>query len=183
MPVNPIFSQMQRVRVLSKKYNGSLRDVYETCLVHEDEEVITLFSVPGIQYWDYRKAGWFEAQDGLIELYFKHKWYHIWHICEQVSNTNRMYIHIAMPARLQAQQLEWVDLDLDYRVHLDGSVERLDQAEFELNIMRMGYPPQLIEQVEASCREVETGLALGEFPFDHEWQMVYYQQLKAGKAC
>jgi protein associated with RNAse G/E len=170
---------MRRVRVLSKKYDGSLRDEYATYLQSETDETITLFSVPGLKYWDHRKAAWFEAQDGLIEIYFKHKWYNVWHVCEQVSNTNLIYTNIALPATFQAQQLEWTDLDLDYRVHLDNSIERLDQADFEHNTQHLRYPPEVIEQAWAACREVEAGLAHGTFPFDYDQQVELYHRLKA----
>ncbi|MFN2236988.1 MAG: DUF402 domain-containing protein [Anaerolineales bacterium] len=170
---------MRKVKVLSKKYDGSLRDEYQTYLYAETDETITLFSLPGLKYWDHRKAAWFTAQDGLIEIYFKHRWYNVWHICEQVSHTNRIYVNICMPATRHATVIEWIDLDLDYRVHLNNSVERLDQAEFEQNIQLMGYPPDLIVQAQIACREVEDGLISQVYPFDYEKQVQLYHQIKA----
>ena len=171
---------MRQVKVVSKKYDGSLRDEYETRLVAETDETIVLFSPPGLPYFDHRKGGWFETPDGLLEIYPKHRWYNVWHIGEQNSHTNLMYINIALPATLQGDVVQWTDLDLDYRVHLHGSVERLDQLEFEQNTQRMGYPPDLIEQVEAACREVEAGLVARIFPFDHARQVERYQRIKQG---
>ena len=165
--------------MISKKYDGSLRDEYETDLYAETDETIILFSVPGLRYWDHRRAAWFEAQDGLVEIYLKHKWYNVWHIAEQVSNTNLIYVNIALPATLREQGVEWTDLGLDYRVHLDNSVERLDQEEFERNTRRMGYPEDLIEQVRAACRAVEAGLANRAFPFDYEQQVALYHRIKS----
>jgi protein associated with RNAse G/E len=124
---------MKQVRVVSKKYDGSLRDEYESYMVSETPDTITLLSPPALRYWDYRKVASFESPDGLIELYFKNKWYNVLHICEQVSNLNLIYVNIALPATLSENCLEWIDLDLDYRVHLDNTVERLDQNEFEEN--------------------------------------------------
>lgn len=170
---------MRKVRVVSKKYDGSLRDEYETHLYAESDEAIILFSVPGLSYWDHRKAARFEAQDGLLEIYFKHRWYNVWHIAEQVSNINLIYVNIALPATLQDNVVEWTDLDLDYRVHLDNSVERLDQLEFEQNAQRLEYPPDLLEQARAACREVEAGLASRIFPFDHERQVGLYCRIKS----
>ena len=92
--------------------------------------------------------------------------------------SNLIYVNIALPARLQADVVEWTDLNLDYRVHLDCSVELLDQEEFEQNVQRMGYPPNLIEQVGAACREVEAGLAKRMFSFDHERQVELYRRIK-----
>jgi protein associated with RNAse G/E len=80
---------------------------------------------------------------------------------------------------LKATGIAWTDLDLDYRVHLDHSVEQLDQAEFEQNVRLMGYPPDLIEQVQLACQEVEAGLANRTYPFDYERQVQRYRQIKA----
>lgn len=171
---------MKKVSVISKKYDGSLRDEYETYLYEETDETITLFSLPGLKYWDYRKAGWFEAEDGLIEIYFKHKWYNILHICEQNRHIDhRIYVNIAMPVTFHVTGIEWIDLDLDYRVYLDNSVKRLDQDEFEQNVQKMRYPPDLIEQAYHACREVEAGLRSGAYPFDYQRQVELYHQIKA----
>jgi uncharacterized protein len=169
---------MDKVKVVSKKYDGSLRDEYETFLYAETEETILLFSLPGLGYWDFRKGAWLQAQDGLLEIYFKHKWFNVWHIAEQISNTNLAYVNIALPAVLRDRTVEWVDLDLDYRVHMDHTVELLDELEFAQNSRRYGYPPELLERVQASCREVEGGIARREFPFDYERQVELYQRIR-----
>ncbi len=168
---------MRKVRVISKKYDGSLRDEYETYLHAKTDETIILFSMPGLRYWDHRKAAGFEAQDGLVEIYLEHKWYNVWHIAEQVGNTNLIYVNIALPAALRKQGVEGTDLGLDYRVHLNNSVERLDWEEFERNAQRMGYPEDLIEHLRTPCLEVEAGLANRAFPFDHGQQVDLYRRI------
>ena len=84
-----------------------------------------------------------------------------------------------MPVSFSTTVIEWIDLDLDYRMHLDNSVERLDQAEFDQNVQLMSYPPDLIEQVQIACQEVEVGLNSRKYPFDHERQVELYHQIKA----
>ena len=66
-------------------------------------------------------------------------------------------------------------------MYLDQSVERLDQDEYEQNAQRMGYPRDLIEQVEAACREVEMGIASRIFPFDYGQQVELYRLIKSGR--
>src|SRR5262245_21847305 len=105
-------SRMRKVRVVSKKYDGSLRDEYETYLYDESDETIRLISIPGLSYWDHRKGAWFEGTDGLLEIYFKRRWYNVWHMAEQISNLNLIYVNIALPAMLQGNVVEWTDLDL-----------------------------------------------------------------------
>jgi uncharacterized protein len=168
----------RRVRVVSRKYDGSLRDEYETWLVEATDEVITLLSPPGTPYLDHRVGSWQAAPDGLLELYFPRRWYNLWHICEQASDVNRVYVNLAAPAVLRGDLLEWVDLDLDYRVHADGSAELLDEDEFAENAARFGYPPELVGQVHAACREIEALLLADAFPFDHERQAARYRQLQ-----
>ena len=169
---------MKKIRVVSKKYDGSFRDEYETYLFDETDEITTLFSLAGLRYWDYRKAAWFQAPDGLLEIYFKQRWYNVWHMAEQNSQNALIYVNISMPAVLRGDILEWVDLDLDYRVNMDNSVERLDEEEFEGNWQRLGYPPELIKQIQETCQEVEAGLKRRMFPFDYERQVALYYQIK-----
>jgi protein associated with RNAse G/E len=169
---------MRKVQVIKKKYDGSLCDAHEAYLCEETDEHITLFTLPGIRYWLYPKAEWLQTPDGLLEIYLKRKWYNVWHIAVQNSYTNLKYVNIAKPAILVGETLEWVDLDLDYRIHLDGSVQRMDEGEFQQNQKRLKYPPKLIEQVHAACREVENGLKQKKFPFNYEQQVERYYQVK-----
>lgn len=169
---------MRRIRVLSKKYDGYLRDEYKSFLYQESNDTITLFSPPGLMAWDYRKSAWSPATDGLIEIYSKRKWYHVWHIAEQIQSPHCIYVHIALPATLKARLLEWTDLDLDYRMYPDKSIDFKDQEEFEQNIKRMCYPPSLVERAWAACREVEAGLKQGIYPFDHRQQVELFDWLK-----
>lgn len=169
---------MRKVQVIKKKYDGSLCDEHEAYLCEETDELITLFTLPGVNYWLYHKAEWLQTPDGLLEIYLKQKWYNIWHIAVQNSYTNLMYVNIAMPAVLEGDTLEWVDLELDYRVHLDRSIQLMDEDEFQQNQQRLNYPPELIEQVHAACREVDDGLKQNKFPFDYEQQVKRYNRVK-----
>lgn len=164
--------------MLSKKHDGSLRDEYETYLYAETQESITLFSLPGLKYWDHRKEAWLESQDGLIEIYFKQKWFNVFHVCEQISQTNLIYVNIAMPVIRHESAMVWIDLDLDYRVHLHKSVGKLDQIEFEQNAQLMGYPADVLQTIELACQEVEAGLTSRTYPFDHERQVSLYHEIK-----
>ena len=83
-----------------------------------------------------------------------------------------------MPATVTAPGIEWVDLDLDFRVHLDGSMERLDEQEYLANKANMGYPAEVHNQVQAACAEVEALYSKRAYPFDHAEQVALYQQIK-----
>lgn len=168
---------MRAITVQSRKYDGTLRDEYAGWLYAEDAETWTVYVPPGTRGYDHRRREAFEAPDGLIELYFKARWYAVWHICEQHSARNQMYIHLAMPATASPDGIAWVDLDLDYRAHLDGSLERLDEDEYQVNRARMGYPPALHAQVQAACAAIETGYARQSAAFDHAAYVALYEQM------
>jgi protein associated with RNAse G/E len=114
----------------------------------------------------------------LIEIYFKDRWYNVWHICEQKSNRNKIYSNICIPAVMEGNVLEWVDLDLDFRVHMDGSIKLLDEEEFEQNARQFGYPGWVVENARAACDEVVNLFETAEFPFDHPRQIERYQRIK-----
>jgi len=170
---------MQKIKIISRKYNGGLRDEYEAYLYSEDIEKFMLFVPPGTLSFSPKKAAWSAAPDGLLELYFKQKWYNVWHICEQNSQINHIYANIALPATFQANVLTWVDLDLDLRVHLDGSLELLDEDEFVENGARFAYPPSVIKEARAAVDELTACYQQQRFPFNHVEQVALYRQIKA----
>ena len=100
----------------------------------------------------------------------------MWHIGEQNSGRNLIYANICLPATLKGDILEWVDLDLDYRVHMDGRIELLDEEELERNISRFGYSEGIVGDVRAACDEVLVRFESGEFPFDHARQVERYRR-------
>jgi uncharacterized protein len=173
---------MRTIKVVSRKYDGSLRDEYEAFLYAEDAERLVVYAPVGTLGYDHRKQARFSAPDGLLEFYFKTRWYTVWHICEQTSNINQIYIHLSMPAMVTAASVEWVDLDLDYRVHLDGRMERLDEQEYREHLTSMGYSMEVQAQVRAACAEIESLYRQQAYPLNHAEQVALYQQIKTAAA-
>lgn len=170
---------MRKIKVISQKYNGTLRDESEGYLWAEDEATLTVITLPGTPYFSPKKQGWFTTEDGSIDLYFKDKWYNVWHVCEQNSGINRLYANITLPATFQNDVLTWVDLDLDLRVHLDGSLELLDEDEFVENSALFAYPPAVIAQARAAVDELTACYQQQRFPFNHAEQVALYAQIQA----
>ena len=169
---------MRKIKIVSRKYDGRLRDEYESYLYSEDAEKVVTFSPPGTPYFWQKQNAWLTSTDGLLEVYYKQAWYNVWHICEQNSHANRMYINIAMPAILQDGVLTWTDLDLDLRVHMDGSLELLDEDEFQENLIAMHYPPAVIAQAYAACDHLKACYAGTRYPFTHVEHCALYASIK-----
>ncbi len=112
-----------------------------------------------------------EAEDNSIEIYFTDRWYNVLHLREHTAYPNLWYSNIAMPARFDGKTLQWVDLDIDIRCYLDGSLQVLDEDEFEQNRVEMGYPSEVVECALTARDEVLRLGREGTFPFDHETQI------------
>lgn len=171
---------MRKISIISRKYDGTLRDEHEAFVCAENEECLVAYAPPGTPEYDHRKGLWSAAPDGMLEFFFKTRWYSVLVICEQNSFCNQSYTHISMPAVVTAAGVEWVDLDLDYREHLDGRIELLDEDEFAARSVTMGYPPAVHEQVRSACAEVEALLQARAYPYNFAEQAALYAQIKAG---
>ena len=61
---------MRKIKIISRKYDGSLRDEYEAFLYAEDEERLVVYAPSGTLDYDHHNQAWSAAPDGLLELYF-----------------------------------------------------------------------------------------------------------------
>ena len=173
---------MNKIKLISKKYDGSLRDEADAFVVAQDQEAIVLLQPTGTLEYSARTQRWEAMTDGLLLLFFTNRWYNVWHIADQRSHFNRIYANIALPARwLDEHTLEWVDLDLDIRVHMDGSIVLLDEDEFLENQQRMAYPPAVVTQARAAAQEALDLCEQGRYPFDHAVQVARYVAMVKGK--
>jgi protein associated with RNAse G/E len=173
---------MQPIRIVSRKYDGRLRDEYEAFLYAEDGERLVVYAPAGTMSFNRHKQTWVPAPDGLLEIYYKTRWYNVWHICEQTGNINQIYCNLSLPAVRTVKGIEWVDLDLDYRIHLDGRLEQLDAQEYGAHIASMGYSADVQAQMHAACAEIEALYQQRADPFDHAAQVALYQQIKTSVA-
>jgi protein associated with RNAse G/E len=76
-----------------------------------------------------------------------------------------------MPAEFDGLTLHWVDLDIDIRCYLDGSIRVLDEDEFRQNRDLMSYPEEVVDRALAARDEILNLAKGGDFPFDHEVQI------------
>lgn len=161
---------LQPVWVVSTKYDGTPRDSYGAELLDHEGSIVRLRVPAGTP--TYGKHGQtVQAEDNAVEIYFTDRWYNVWHLREHTTYPNLWYANIAMPAGFDGKTLRWVDLDLDIRCYLDGSLRVLDQDEFDQNRVGMGYTSEVVEHALAARDEVLQLGKSGIFPFNHEEQI------------
>lgn len=73
---------------------------------------------------------------------------------------------ITTPPEWDGSRLTFIDLDLDVICRLDGTVEIIDQDEFEENRTTYDYPDELVEGAIAAADRAAALLRAGTEPFD-----------------
>lgn len=76
------------------------------------------------------------------------------------------YVNIGTPCAWEETSVSQVDLDLDVVRRNDGSVDIIDEDEFELHQVRYGYPQHLIDQARRTADSMYDVLVAHDEPFD-----------------
>jgi len=77
-----------------------------------------------------------------------------------------IYVDMATPPEWDGDVLRSIDLDLDVVRRWDGTVEIVDQDEFEAHQIAYGYPPEIITMTEESAERVYAAVSGGSAPYD-----------------
>jgi uncharacterized protein len=151
------------VRVVYRKYDGSLHWNYETSRLGEDEHGIWLGAPAGTTL---------RRGDHIVD---PAEWPHVlllprdaWWTAAFNAPPHRTEIYCditTVPTWLAPDEVTMVDLDLDVRRRRTGLVELLDEDEFAEHRIRFGYPVEVVEAARASARRLEHAIRAGEEPF------------------
>ncbi len=165
------------ITIISKKYDGTLRETYTGHLLEQAGPLIRVQVSAGTTYRgkDRPQALLYDG----IELYFTDRWYNVWHFLTQGINHYLWYANIATPATFDGTTLQWIDLDIDVGCHLNGTIQSLDFDEFHENQISMNYPDNLVEQALSAHDEVVQLAKSGVFPFNRAAQLRHWKNLPA----
>lgn len=91
-------------------------------------------------------------------------WIPIWNV-DPVST--EIYVDVTtVPRRTAPDRFEAIDVDLDVVRLVDGTVDVLDEDEFEEHRVSLGYPDWLIDQARTTTADVVVAIESGRPPFD-----------------
>jgi len=103
----------------------------------------------------------------VTHILFTDRWYNVNHFHQVVPPySNLWYANIAMPAKLQSDTIEWIDLDLDVMCDVDNGILLKDVQLFDDRASSGYYPRDIVERVHAARDEVLALGRAGAFPFD-----------------
>jgi len=75
------------------------------------------------------------------------------------------FVDITTQPKLGDGRIEMIDLDLDFLLSRDGTVELVDEDEFEVNQKELGYSQEMIERASAETGRLADLLHRREEPF------------------
>ena len=157
-------TQEREITINARKYDGSLRRSWKAGVVSQTEE---LTIAVGRFEFDVEHSDLGLIKQGTIsfEHFWPGRWYNVFRFHEPDGSIRNYYCNVAMPCTIEADTLEFVDLDIDVVVWpAGGRVEVLDRDDFEENAVKFGYPVEVIEKAESALLEVLSMIEAGEMP-------------------
>jgi protein associated with RNAse G/E len=153
----------QIVTINSRKYDGTIRRSWQCRLVESNGT--ELFFIGDFDE-EVRHADLGVIGRGTIsyEYYWTNRWYNVFRFHEPDGDLRNFYCNINMPPTFANGALDYVDLDIDVLVWPDLSYTVLDEAEFEENARKFGYPHWVREKARKSLVELISLIEGGMLP-------------------
>lgn len=155
---------MAPVRVIYRKYDGSLHWHLELGRLGEDEYGVWLGAPAGssAQRGDEPPVVFEQAYVMLVPGGAAR-----WTLnCSAAPCWTELYLDITTPSRwIAPDTVEMIDMDLDVIRRFDGSAEILDEDEFAEHQVRYGYPRSEIEAAERTAANLLRAVQQFEEPF------------------
>ena len=160
------------VRIVSYRYDRSLRDEMQAELLEHSGNAIRLYVSAGTTI-DIRSEGrTVPATDSATEIFFTDRWYNVRHFHKVLPPHNNLwYANVAMPAEFDGSTLSWVDLDIDVLCHRNGAISIADEDDFESHAKQWNYPEDLVTKAYQARDEILRLASSGAFPFDRHRQV------------
>jgi protein associated with RNAse G/E len=159
---------MRHVRVVYRKFDGSLHWNYDTTLLGEDEHGVWVGAPSGTPvHRGTTHTGPVESPHVL--LFPRQSW---WTACFNAApHRTEIYCDItSVPHWPGETEVTAIDLDLDVRRRRGGAVELLDEDEFAAHQVRYAYPADVVAEAQASAEWLLGAVGERVEPFGNAYQ-------------
>jgi protein associated with RNAse G/E len=155
------------IHVVSTKYDGSPHWEFDSFFVAERGPLLIATNFAGQELRN--KAGLWKTPYDVRNHFWTDRWYNAMR-CDRPKGggLEYWYCNVTTPAEYDGETVRYMDLDLDVLVFPDGRTKVVDEDEFLEHSVRMGYPPDVIEQARRAVDELVALAREGQFPFDRE---------------
>ena len=162
--LGPLAAPGSRILLRATKYDGTAHWIQPFRVVSDDGTLLVT------QYRArtpiFTSRGEFRSPYDSLVYFWRDRWYNVFRLSRPGCSLALWYCNVTTPPRFGGGQLNYVDLDLDVRVHPDGASELLDADEFAEHQVKYRYPADVIERARDAADQV-LGLARARgFPFN-----------------
>ena len=158
------YLQGKIVKVISRKFDLSIRRTWECRFVEQIDSLVTLIGEfdRDIRHPD---LGLIRQGTTSYEYFWLDRWYNSFRFHEPDGSFRNFYCNITLPPKFDNGVLDYVDLDIDVIVWPDFRMETLDWDEYELNAKNYSYPQSVRLGATKALTEVKRLITAREFPF------------------
>jgi protein associated with RNAse G/E len=103
-----------------------------------------------------------------VEYYWLDRWYNVFRFVAPSGRLRNFYCNVNQPPCFDGQVLSYIDLDIDVIVETDFSYSVLDLDDFERNVIRYGYSPELQANARGAVNDLIGLIQTRAFPFDYK---------------
>ena len=156
---------MRPIRVHSTKFNGSVHYRGTAAVVDESADCVRVYLAPGVLFDGYRGPG--VSKSHSLRFFWPDRYWNLFVRWRPDWSLEDYYVNIATPASWSAEQIDWVDLDLDLILTPDAAEPLLDdEDEFDRHRVAWQYPADLVRTCHDTVETVRRLMVEKKWPFD-----------------
>ena len=133
--------------------------------LEQNEEYVMVLCKPGRKLMHHTKNSVFTIDNTSLELFFLKEWFTV-AIGIENGRAVSYYCNVAMPSIVTADNVSFVDLDLDLIKRPGGDWQVVDEDEFAANSITFAYSPELQDKAREALAHLLDRARSGRFPFD-----------------
>lgn len=158
---------LPNITVNARKMDGEVHRSWKCKLVRENPE---LWEFVGIFETEIRHPllGVIRPETVSYEFYWKTRCYNVFRFHEPEGDLRNFYCNVNLPPVFEEGVLNYVDLDIDILVAPDFSFQVLDMEEFQENVRKYDYSPEIVAKAKTSLTKLIELIEKRHFPFDFE---------------
>ncbi len=128
------------IRILAYKHDGHVRRCWDQGYVLEADENHCVIVTNKTWVKDDDGHHWYTREPALC-FFYTHKWFNT--IAMLRENGIYYYTNLASPCLYDGEALKYIDYDLDYKFYPDGTINLLDEDEYDQHRVEMNYPEEI----------------------------------------
>lgn len=157
---------MRPITIHSTKYDGSLHNHFHAQLLAEEDWGWLTYLGMHQRVDSYR--GVYTSRHHNFRWHWRERWWDAMLIFDSHGRWLEWYCNVVTPPKMENGLLTFVDLDLDIVWHRERGLLIADADEFEVNAVKMAYPPDLIQQAWETAQSVKQKIQQREWRFGEE---------------